>query len=328
MLTGVLHMVVVEKRRSPKATRLAHGNPADASQNDHSVDASKLNGQAFKLYLVFMLWPIYLFLLPGVWSVSHWLAIAVMVFPGAYLYCWLGVLMHECSHRYFPKVNNDACYDILSVMLFMDPQVFRLTHATHHTKVNTYEDLQIHPLGRISNRALRSFVNFLEIAFGDMFFMVASTIGVIRHPRLRRSYSIRKAIFWHLTWILSLTAVLFASSWTFGLTFAQVFLPTLIGMWLCALILRHNEMVQHANLIVDGTLEERNLKTRNMLPVGVAERVFLFLTHNDPRHHVLHHTLAKVYSRPFPDTIPMPDGAVYVTMKGYLRVLGQMLLGK
>jgi fatty acid desaturase len=213
-------------------------------------------------------------------------------------------------------------------MLFMDPQVFRLTHATHHTKVNTYEDLQIHPLGRISNRPLRILYNFLEIAFGDMHFMIASTIGVIRHPRLRRSYSIRKAICWHLTWILSLTAILFASSQVFGLTAGQVFFPTLIGMWICALVLRHNEMVQHANIIVDGTLEERNLKTRNMLPVGVAERVFLFLTHNDPRHHVLHHTLAKVYSRPFPDTIPMPDGAVYVTMKGYVRVLGQMLLGK
>lgn len=320
-------MVVVGDRRAPKATRLTHEKPA-IMDGDYSIAESKLSRQVLKLYLVFLLWPIYLFLLPGAWSVSHWLALALMVFPGVYLYCWLGVLMHECSHRYFPGVNNDLYYNILSVMLCMDPQVFRLTHATHHTKVNTYEDLQIHPLGRISNRPLRILCNFLEIAFGDMYFMIASTIGVIRHPRLRRSYSIRKAIVWHLTWILSLAAILVASSRTFGLTAAQVCLPSLIGMWLCALILRHNEMVQHANLIVDGTLAERNLKTRNMLPVGIAEKIFLFLTHNDPRHHVLHHTLAKVYSRPFPDTIPLPDGAVYVTMKGYLRVLGRMLLGK
>jgi hypothetical protein len=56
--------------------------------------------------------------------------------------------------------------------------------------------------------------------------------------------------------------------------------------------------------------------------------IYLFLTHNDSREHVLHHTLTSIHSRPFPGGIPLPDEAVMITVGDYLRILGQLLIGK
>jgi hypothetical protein len=61
---------------------------------------------------------------------------------------------------------------------------------------------------------------------------------------------------------------------------------------------------------------------------GAIEKIFLFLTHNDSREHVLHHTVTAVHSRPFPGKIPLPPGAVVITMADYLGILGRMLVGQ
>jgi len=67
------------------------------------------------------------------------------------------------------------------------------------------------------------------------------------------------------------------------------------------------------------------LLTRNLKSDGIPEKIFLFLSHGDSREHVLHHTLVKVYSRPFPRKIPMPEKAIYIDLKSYLSILWEML---
>jgi uncharacterized membrane protein len=52
-----------------------------------------------------------------------------------------------------------------------------------------------------------------------------------------------------------------------------------------------------------------------------------FLTHGDAYEHVLHHTLVNIYSRPFPGSVPLPKGAVWITMGEFLGVLRDMVLG-
>jgi hypothetical protein len=87
-------------------------------------------------------------------------------------------------------------------------------------------------------------------------------------------------------------------------------------------------MIEHGNYIVEGDYNNRNMWTRNLSDKGILEKIFLFFTHGDTREHVIHHTLVSVYSRPFPGKVPMPEGAVYIDIKGYLKVLKDMLLGK
>ena len=58
---------------------------------------------------------------------------------------------------------------------------------------------------------------------------------------------------------------------------------------------------------------------------GVLEKLFLFLTHNDSREHVLHHTLVKVYSRPFPGQVPLPQECFFITLRNYLQIAWGMI---
>ncbi|MCP5082719.1 MAG: hypothetical protein GY948_13610 [Alphaproteobacteria bacterium] len=235
--------------------------------------------------------------------------------------------MHEASHGYFPNTNNRIAYKLLSLNLFMDPHIFLATHATHHVAVNTWEDRQNHPLGKIENPVMRRVLNGLEILLGDIYFIIAGTVAVWRDPGLQKNSSVLAGLGWNLTWMMALTGLLGASAYTFDLQFWQTLGPVLLGVWLCALVLRHNEMVQHAGVIVEADLAARNMATRNLLQMGIASRLFLFLTHDDPAKHVLHHTMTSHYSRPFNQHYSLPNEAVLITLSGYFRVLGGLLRG-
>ncbi|MBC2579208.1 hypothetical protein HGI79_02595 [Clostridium sp. DJ247] len=74
---------------------------------------------------------------------------------------WLGFLMHECWHKYVPEINNKVFYRIFSWCLLNDPQVYNLVHGIHHSKVNSWEDIEFHPLGKIKNSLLRRIYNLM-----------------------------------------------------------------------------------------------------------------------------------------------------------------------
>lgn len=114
----------------------------------------------------------------------------------------------------------------------------------------------------------------------------------------------------------------------FNLKAAQIIIPLALNLWLCSFFLHHSQLVEHGNLIIAGSYQERNIQTRNMRNHGLIEKIFLFLTHDDSREHVLHHTKVQVYSRPFPGKVPLPENAVYISFKDYLAILWEMLLNR
>jgi hypothetical protein len=138
--------------------------------------------------------------------------------------------------------------------------------------------------------------------------------------------------FWKLPASLLAAAIFmggmgYLSHLAFGVSSSQIALAFGASFWLHSFLLHQSQLIEHGNLIVEGTPNTRNLWTRNLKPAGILERIVLFFTHNDSREHVLHHTVPHLYLRPFTGEYPMPKEAVYITMKEYARVVGRMLTG-
>ena len=93
-------------------------------------------------------------------------------------------------------------------------------------------------------------------------------------------------------------------------------------------MVHHDELIEHGNLIVEGSLEVRNAQTRNLRTHGIFEKLFLILIHQDCREHLLHHTKAKSYNRPFVGKYTMPEDAIYISIAQYFGVLKSMILGE
>src|SRR5215204_2175157 len=68
-------------------------------------------------YLALAAWPLYLFLLPEAFQRLGWAAVPLVVFPGVYLFTWLGVLAHECGHRMVPGLPQRALFRLYFWML-------------------------------------------------------------------------------------------------------------------------------------------------------------------------------------------------------------------
>lgn len=79
-------------------------------------------------YLVLILWPVYLFLLPAVFVYGRWWVLLFMIFPGLYLFTWLRYLMQQSWHRYVPTVNNRFFYKVFALMILTDPQLYSMIH--------------------------------------------------------------------------------------------------------------------------------------------------------------------------------------------------------
>jgi fatty acid desaturase len=210
-------------------------------------------------------------------------------------------------------------------MLLTDPQLYRLVHGHHHSKVNTWDDTELHPLGKINNIHLRRIYNFLEIALGVIF-----TFGIImhllpKHPNYKAKYKQSTHTISILMWILFYGGVGYLSALIFNLSAAQVAIPFLISFWLGSAIIHHDQLIEHGNLIVEGDCHQRNMASRNLKNETVFQKLFHLLTHGDTREHVLHHTAVAVYSRPFPGKVPMPADAVCISLKDYAGILWQMI---
>ncbi len=289
------------------------------------ISDRRLRRQAPTYYLVLVAWPVYVFFLPFVWSVSKLLCVFYLLFAGAYLYNEMAQLMHECWHKYTPNINNNFFYNLYSYFLVTDPQIYRLVHGYHHSRVNTWDDTEFHPLGRINNVFLRRAYNFVEIVFGFIFILGLLMWVLPRHERYRGKYRKSGHILSIGAWILIYSSLGLVSAIVFDLTVSQIVLPYLINLWLCSFAIHHNQLIEHGGLIADGDIHQRNLATRNLKHDTVMQKTALFLTHNDPREHVLHHIMVKENSRPFPGTIPMPENAVYISLGDYGRILRDMI---
>lgn len=286
------------------------------------------NKESLIVYLLLILWPLYLLFLPYVYSWNNYFGLLFIIFPGLYMFPFLGLLIHETWHRYFDNVPNRLFYVIFCLMLISDPQVYDLVHTSHHADVNTFQDMQFHPLGNIKKRFWRIVYNFVEIFLGVVFVMTIAGIRLPRNPKYKTKYSFGKFIaylFGRITFIVGM-GILCHLVW--GVSTYEILIPYLICYWMGSVLIHHGMLIEHGNLIVEGTLKQRNIKTRNMIPNGIIERIILFFTHNDPLEHLLHHSMPQINTRPLPRTVPMPDNSVYITFKQYLMILRDMLMGK
>ncbi len=284
-----------------------------------------IRSQAWKFYFLVVAWPLYLFILPYVYARVNMFSILFMLFPGVYLFAWLLCLMHECWHKYTTNIPNDIFYNIFSYMLFTDPQLYRLIHGYHHSKVNTWDDTEFHPLGKINNVYLRRIYNFFEIALGVIFTFGIITHILPKHQNYKDKYKRLTHIFSILMWILFYGGMGYLSALMFNLNIYQIIIPFLITFWLGSFIIHNDQLIEHGNLIIEGDYHQRNIASRNLKNETVFEKLFHLLTHGDTREHVLHHTMVAVYSRPFPGKVAMPDDAVCISLKDYAGILWQMI---
>ncbi|WP_445633454.1 Fatty acid desaturase domain-containing protein [Nostoc sp. DSM 114161] len=284
--------------------------------------------QTVKLVSTLLIWLVYLFFLPYIYASLNIFSLLFMLFPGVYLLCLLAQFMHECWHEYLPRIDNKLFYLILSWIIFLDPQTFNIVHPFHHSQVNTYNDIEFHPLGEIKNKPLRIIYNLLEICLGNIFILIVASFQILQHPKLKQQYCLKKLIISIVMRIFIWGGVGYTSHLLLGVTTGQIIISYLITCWMGSFMVHHCELIEHGNLIVEGDLKERNLQTRNLKPCGILEKVFLFITHNHCLEHSLHHSMSNTYTRPFPQTNVLPENTVYISLAEYLVILKDMLIGK
>jgi hypothetical protein len=292
------------------------------------IPESDIRGLAGFYFLALFLWPLYLFVLPAIfYSCGYW-TVLPMIFPGLFLFTWMGFLMHESWHKYVPNVNSGFFYTVFSLMLLSDPQLYNIIHKTHHGEVHSYNDAEFHPLGEIKSRGLRVLYSWLEVVFGIAFLVAAASLTVPRDPRFAGTYRLWKLVVSTAAWLAFYGALAFLSHSVFAIPLSMVTGVYIATFWSGSFFLHQSQLVEHGNLIVAGNFKQRNLQVRNLGHSGIIERLFLFLTHDDSREHVLHHSMTAVHTRPFPGVIPLPEKAIIITLPDYVRILGRMLTGK
>lgn len=292
------------------------------------ISKNKICGEKWKFYFALLAWPLYLFLMPVTYKYIGYFSIIIMIFPGVYLFTWLGFLMHECWHKYVPEINNKAFYKIFSWNLLNDPQTYNLVHGIHHSKVNSWEDIEFHPLGKIKNTLLRRIYNLMEIIFGIAFVSVVVNSVLPHHKDFKDKYSRRSQVLSIIISIIIYVGLTVACHYTFNISYSTIAILYIVNLWIASFMLHHSQLIEHGNLIVEGSYKERNIKTRNLSDKGILEKIFIFLTHGDSREHVLHHTLPGVYTRPFPGKVPMPAESVYINLKDYMKIIWGMISEK
>jgi hypothetical protein len=216
-------------------------------------------------------------------------------------------------------------FRLYSWLLLTDPQVYRISHYTHHLAVHTYQDIEFHPLGRIPTRFGRIVNNLLEVFAGSSYLYLISLHALRSHPRFRPA-----STFTALAAAALLVAGL-ASCAHYGLHVParDILLSWLLSFWIGGILQHHSQLLEHGGIIAEGTsLGERNLLTRNLKREGVSARIFLLLTHWDSEEHTLHHTAPLVYARPFRGALPMPPASRYLTLPEYLRFVRRFLAGE
>jgi len=289
------------------------------------ISESELRKQIPIYYFLVIAWPAYVLFLPMIYAQLGWISIAFMLFPGAYLYIWIALLMHECWHKYVPGINHSFFYNLYSFMLVTDPQLYKLVHGHHHSKVNTWQDVEFHPFGRIKNSFLRRLHNFAEIFIG-IIYMIPILMQVLpKHETYASKYRHSMHYIAIAAWIVIYGTLAALSITIFDLTIMQIVVPFVISSWICSLALHHTQLIEHANLIVEGDFHQRNIQTRNLRRIGILENICHFLTHSDPRQHVLHHTMVQRHSRPFPYKIQSPENSVFISISQHMGILWNML---
>ncbi len=259
--------------------------------------------------LVLTLMPLAAHLLGG------WLLVLAPVI-GAYFVSWIGMLRHELWHGYVEGVDNRRFYRITCFALCLDPETYRLSHASHHLHANTDRDMQLYPEGflRDPRRARLQFV--MELLLGNLAWEIATAARLRRQGLLKGS-----TIAAHVPGRLALPGLMILFFATVAPEAAYLAIANFILMfWAGSLMTRHNQWLQHLGIFATGDEEARDLLTRNLRNETMLERLVNFLNHDDSVAHTYHHTEPRTYARLDPGLHPAPDH-VQITLPDYAAAL-------
>lgn len=270
----------------------------------------------FSTAAVSFLWCVYLFSTSLMWAKYSSFAVLLVPTAGAYLFLWLAFYRHELWHRYFPKINNALWYDFVSYVLFSDPQVYRAAHASHHKFVHTPDDLELFCLDWGTDRPRRKRQFILEFLCGNMAWEF-STFGRLRRGG-QATLRAKLAAFAKGLALFAFPVVL--AAWIQPGAGRFFFATCALTIWCGAIMSRHVQWIQHLGIVSDGSLAERNLLTRNLCSDTVVGWLLNFLSHDDAREHVFHHTEPKLNSRGLAG-LKLPPEAHTVTLSEYPRIL-------
>ncbi len=307
-------MMVSQRRRVeadvPEATE--NGRVPVAAR--HLID-QQAHWRSLGLGIALVLWFGYLLAVPIFWARHGPLALALVPTAGVYLFTWLGYTRHELWHGYFPHLDNQRWFNVVSYALFADPQVYRSAHASHHKFVHTTDDREFYCSEWLTNRSRRRAQFLAELLLGNMAWDAHASW------RLGKEYG-------------TPVVALMATAKRVALLIAVITVCDLLqpgSRWLClsiygltiwagAVTTRHNQWIEHLGIFSEDSLAERNLLTRNLSSDGWAGRLINLVNHDDARAHVFHHTEPRVHSRGAPGLV-LPDGARTISVKDYGRVL-------
>eukprot|EP00037_Helgoeca_nana_P018878 m.182224 g.182224 ORF g.182224 m.182224 type:complete len:497 (+) comp24628_c0_seq1:234-1724(+) len=195
---------------------------------------------------------------------------------------------HECGHgtAFKTKWMNDVLYELASFMVFRLPDVWRFSHARHHTDtdiVGRDPEADARPLS-MYNLAL-AFFNVQGIR-GESAKLWAHACGDVTPaertyvPKSEHPVAVRKA----RIWLAIYAAVVLLSVWWWTPAPAMyVFLPYTLGAWHFVLV----GVFQHASLAQDVLDHRLNTRTCYINPISA----FIYW---NMHYHVEHHLFPMV----------------------------------
>ncbi|MCC7377150.1 MAG: fatty acid desaturase [Verrucomicrobiales bacterium] len=198
----------------------------------------------------------------------------------------------------------------------LDPETYRLSHASHHLHANTDRDRQMYPEGFLANPTRARLQFALELVLGNLAWEIATTArlrrqGMLPGTRIAAHLPGRLVVPGVLAWFFATVAPEAA-----GFAIANF----IVMFWSGSLMTRHNQWLQHLGIFASGDEKARNLLTRNLRNETLLERTINFLNHDDSVAHTYHHTEPGSYTRLDSDLHPASDH-VQVTLRDYWKAL-------
>lgn len=235
---------------------------------------------------------------------------------GAYFVSWIGMLRHELWHGYVEGVDNRFFYRVTCFALCLDPETYRLSHASHHQHANTDRDIQLYPEGFLRNPRRARFQFAMELLLGNLAWEIA-TAARLRRQGLLKGTTLASNLPGRLV-LPGLLMLFFATAAPDAGPLAIA--NFLLMFWSGSVMTRHNQWLQHLGIFASGDPGARDLLTRNLRNRTVLERLVNFLNHDDSVAHTYHHTEPRTYARLEPGLHPAPDH-LQITLPEYFAVL-------
>jgi hypothetical protein len=182
--------------------------------------------------------------------------------------------------------------------------------------VHTPDDIEFFCEGWQTDRRGRRRQYVLELLLGNIAWEISCLYRLKRQGKITSRTGLetlakRLLVFFALMAVVGLVEP--GAAWRFAVTSA-------LTIWAGSVMTRHNQWIEHLGIVSDGSLAERNLLTRNVRSDRALGWLFNLMNHNDPLHHVYHHTEPKLQTRAL-SGLALPPGARVITVPEYLRLL-------